>query len=78
MEYLSDSPSKEYAFLQKRCLEPLSPGSPAPIKKPASFKRSMRAAELERETVDKVVQVRFSVTHDIFECYSSSSEVRIS
>lgn len=63
MEYLSDSPSKEYAFLQKKCLEPLTPFSPpaAQAKKPASFKRSMRAAEQERETADKVIKVRARV-----------------
>ena len=65
MEYLSDSPSKEYAFLQKKCLEPLLTGPPpsttAQAKKPASFKRSMRAAELERETADKVIKVRARV-----------------
>jgi hypothetical protein len=64
VEYLSDSPSKEYAFLQKKCLEPLThtPFSPpaAQAKKPASFKRSMRAAEQERETADRVIKVRES------------------
>jgi len=68
VEYLSDSPSKEYAFLQKKCLEPLTPFSPpaAQAKKPASFKRSMRAAEQERETADRVIKVRESSPMDDF------------
>lgn len=56
MEYMSDQPKKEYAFLQRRCLDPIL-DKHLPAKPSAAFKRSMKAAEEEQQIIDNVLEV---------------------
>lgn len=56
MEYLSDQRNKEYAFLQRKCLDPMQ-DKYLPSKQSAAFKRSMKAAENEQQAIDEVVEV---------------------
>lgn len=57
MEYLSDQKNKEYAFLQKKCLDPMQDKF-LPSKQSAAFKKSMKAAEHERQAIDDVLEVQ--------------------
>ena len=56
MEYLSDQPMKEYAFLQRRCLDPIL-DKHLPARPSAAFKKSMKAAEAEQQIIDNVLEV---------------------
>jgi hypothetical protein len=57
VEYLSEQKNKEYAFLQRKCLDPMQDKF-MPSKQSAAFKRSMKAAEHEQEAIDGVIEVR--------------------
>lgn len=58
VEYLSDQKSKEYAFLQMKCLDPMHDKF-LPSKQSAAFKKSMKAAEQERQAIDEVLEVGY-------------------
>lgn len=58
VEYLSDQKNKEYAFLQRKCLDPMH-DKYLPSKQSAAFKKSMKAAESERQAIDEVLEVRY-------------------
>ena len=60
MEYLSDQPKKEYAFLQRRCLDPIL-DKHLPARPSAAFKKSMKAAEAEQQIIDNVLEVAILV-----------------
>jgi hypothetical protein len=54
---MSDTVNKEYAFLPSKCLDPLLEKF-MPAKQSVAFKRSMKAAQDEREMIDNIVEVR--------------------
>lgn len=56
VEYMTDAKHKEYAFLQRKCLDPMQ-DKHMPTKPSAAFKRGMKAAELEQQDVDEVTDV---------------------
>lgn len=56
MEYLSDQRNKEYAFLQRKLLDPVQ-DKYLPSKQSLAFKRSMKAAETEQQAIDAVLEV---------------------
>ena len=67
MEYLSDQPKKEYAFLQRRCLDPIL-DKHLPARPSAAFKKSMKAAEAEQQIIDNVLEVAILVLLYIYYC----------
>lgn len=58
IEYMTEAKNKEYAFLQRKCLDPMQ-DKYMPAKPSAAFKRSMKAAEHEQQDIDEVLEVLF-------------------
>ncbi len=56
IEYMTEAKNKEYAFLQRKCLDPMQ-DKYMPAKPSAAFKRSMKAAEHEQQDIDEVLEV---------------------
>ena len=56
VEYMTEQKHKEYAFLQRKCLDPMQDKF-MPKKPSAAFKRGMKAAELEQMDIDEVRDV---------------------
>jgi hypothetical protein len=56
VEYLSDQPNKEYAFLQQKCLDPIQEQY-MPARQSIAFKKSMKGAEAELLAVNEVLEV---------------------
>ena len=53
---MTEQKHKEYAFLQRKCLDPMQDKF-MPKKPSAAFKRGMKAAELEQMDIDEVRDV---------------------
>lgn len=53
---MTEQKHKEYAFLQRKCLDPIQDKF-MPKKPSAAFKRGMKAAELEQMDIDEVRDV---------------------
>lgn len=56
VEYMTEQKHKEYAFLQRKCLDPMQDKF-MPRKPSAAFKKGMKAAELEQMDIDEVRDV---------------------
>ena len=71
IEYMSDNPHKEYAFLQSKCLDPME-DKYLPAKQSAAFKKSMAAARSEQATIDEVLEVRRRLCICVLFCVAES------
>ena len=58
---MTEASHKEYAFLQRKCLDPMQ-DKYMPKKPSAAFKKGMKAAELEQQDIDEVLDVSINTT----------------